>query len=300
MGSLCSISNSFFQEENYSTVNGPNKTSVENKQNNSLFNSFSKQGKRKYLTYFTPIDFCDEITKIFKIRIPFFDNTPLQAISNLSYLTGNGPFHEGLIFQSKSYNFYIAQSYPITFVKVKNFSQGIADIISFNNFNNTSHSYKIPEIYFPTLPVTVLEIYEIINQLPNQYHILNDNCQNFVNKIIDKLTEKYKITFTNDPTIIEENLIEIKNINSNRKKKKRNKEINSNSKNDKNDHMMQTYVDENSIYLCNIFEEKKNFKKLKNSRSDENIFGRLSKKMERTMSGNNKSNFYANFSHLNY
>ena len=300
MGSLCSISNSFFQEENNATIKGPNKTRIEVNQNHYLFNNLSKQGKRKYLTYFTPIDFCDEITKIFKIRIPFFDNTPLQAISNLSYLTGNGPFHEGLIFQSKSYNFYIAQSYPITFVKVKNFSQGIADIISFNNFNNTSHSYKIPEIYFPTLPVTILDIYEIINKLPNQYHILTDNCQNFVNKIIDKLTEKYKITFDNDPIIIEENLIDIKNINSIRKKKKRNKDKNSNNKNDKNEHMVQTYVDEDSIYLCNIFEEKKNLNKLKNSRSDENIFGRLSKKMARSVNGNNNSNFYTNFNHLNY
>ena len=34
--------------------------------------------------------------------------------------------------------------------------------------------------------------------------------------------------------------------------------------------MMQTYVDEDSIYLINIFEEK-NRKKLKNSRSDGNI-----------------------------
>ena len=100
--------------------------------------------------------------------------------------------------------------------------------------------------------------------------------------------------------IIEENLIDLKNINSNRKKKKKNKEINSNSKNDKNDHMMHTYVDEDSIYLCNIFEEKKNLNKLKNSKSDENIFGRLNKKMAMTMNDNNKSNFYTNFSHLNY
>ena len=33
---------------------------------------------------------------------------------------------------------------------------------------------------------------------------------------------------------------------------------------------MQSYVDENSIYLINIFEEK-NRRQLKNSRSDENI-----------------------------
>ena len=63
--------------------------------------------------------------------------------------------------------------------------------------------------------------------------------------------------------------------------------------------MVQTYVDEDSIYLCNIFEEKKNLNKLKNSRSDENIFGRLSKKMARSVNGNNNSNFYTNFNHLN-
>jgi len=59
---------------------------------------------------------------------------------------------------------------------------------------------------------------------------------------------------------------------------------------------MQTYVDEDSIYLCNIFEEKK-LNKLKNSRSDENMLGRLSKKLGRTVN-NNRSNFYNNFSHL--
>ena len=49
MGSLCSISNSFFQEENTSTIKGSNKTRIEVNQNHYLFNNLSKQGKRKYL-----------------------------------------------------------------------------------------------------------------------------------------------------------------------------------------------------------------------------------------------------------
>ena len=262
MGSLCSISENFFQEENYITVKDSN-NQIDINQNQYIFTSINKRGKRKYLTDFTPLEFCDEITKIFKIRIPFFDSTPLQTISNISYITGNGPYHEGIIFLSKSYNYYIAQSYPITFVKVKNFAQGISDIISFNNFNNT----------------TIIDIYEIISKLPNQYHILTENCQNFVNNIVEALKEKYHVIVENDPIKIEESLKDIKNINLKIKKRnKRNKEINKK-------HEMQTYVDEDSIYLYNIFDEK-NRRKLKNSRSDGslNIIGKLGKNLNRNRS----------------
>ena len=266
MGSLCSISDNFIQEENYVTLKDPTDAGININQNQYLFSSMSKRGKRKFLTNFTPLEFCDEISIIFRIRIPFFDSSPLQTISNISYITGNGPYHEGLIFLSKAYNFYLAQSYPITFVKVKNFTQGISDIISFNNFNNNSHSYKIPEIFYPTLPITIIDIYEIINKLPNQYNILTENCQNFVNNIIEALKEKYNIIIENSPRKIEESLNNFKSVNLKLKKRnKKNKELNS----------IQTYVDEDSIYLYNIFDEKQN--RLKSSRSDGNLFGRLSK-----------------------
>ena len=261
MGSLCSISDNFISEESNATVHGPNKLSNISNPPQILFPNITKRGKRKYLTDFTPLDFCDEISKIYKIRIPFFDSAALQTISNISYLTGNGPYHEGLIFQSKNKNFYIAQSYPITFVKVRNFSQGISDIISFNNFNNTSRSYKIPEIYLPTMPLTVIDIYEIINKLPNQYHIFTENCQNFVNNIVDNLKNRYKIEVENNPKKIEEILSEINLL------KKKNKKINEENNEKENEQMIQSYVDENSIYLINIFEEKR----LKNSKSQGNI-----------------------------
>lgn len=283
MGSLCSISDNFFQDESYTTIRGPTKTRINYNQNQYLFQGINKRGKRKYLTDFTPLEFCDEISKIFKIRIPFFDSTPLQTISKISYLTGNGPYHEGLIFLSKTYNFYIAQSYPITFVKVKNFTQGISDIISFNNFNNTSHSYKIPEICYPTLPITIIDVYEIINKLPNQYHILTENCQNFVNDVIEGLKEKFHIIIENDPIKIEESLNDIKNVNLKIKKRnKRNKESNNNNQG------MPTYVDEDSIYLRNIFEEKNN--KLRSSRSEGNLFGQLSRQYNRNLKVNFSNN----------
>jgi hypothetical protein len=279
MGSLCSISDNYFQDENNMTLGGLTKTRINFNQNQSIFSSINKKGKRKYLTDFTPLEFCDEISKIFKIRIPFFDSSPLQTISNISYITGNGPYHEGLIFLSKTYNFYMAQSYPITFVKVQNFTQGLSDIISFNNFNNNSHSYKIPEIYYPTLPITIIDIYEIINKLPNQYHLLTENCQNFVNNIIEALKKKYNIIIENNPRKIEKSLKDFKYVNLNIKNRnKNNKKLNS----------IQTYVDEDRIYLFNIFEEKRN--KLKSSRSDGNIFGKLSK--------NYKENYKMNFNKI--
>ena len=47
--------------------------------------------------------------------------------------------------------------------------------------------------------------------------------------------------------------------------------------------LLQTYVDEDSIYLCNIFEEKNN-KKMKSSRSDGNILGRYTKNLNNNLS----------------
>ncbi len=294
MGSLCSISDTFISDENCSTVRGPSKISNESNYPQILFPNMTKRGKRKYLTYFTPLEFCDEILKIYKIRIPFFDSAALQAISNISYLTGNGPYHEGLIFQSKNKNFYIAQSYPITFVKVRNFSQGISDIISFNNFNNTSRSYKIPEIYLPTIPITVIDIYEIINKLPNQYHIFTENCQNFVNNIIDNLKNRYNIIVENNPKKIEEFLNEI-NLKKNKNIKIKNSDKEKENEKE-NEHIFPNYVDESSIYLINIFEEKK----LKNSRSDGNIniFGKYKNKNFKGIKNKN-NNFTINNSYSN-
>ena len=60
------------------------------------------------------------------------------------------------------------------------------------------------------------------------------------------------------------------------------------NKNNKKFNSTQTYVDEDRIYLFNIFEEKRN--KLKGSRSDGNIFGKLSK--------NYKENYKMNFNQI--
>ena len=67
-----------------------------------------------------------------------------------------------------------------------------------------------------------------------------------------------------------------------KKRNKRNKESNNNNQG------MPTYVDEDSIYLRNIFEEKNN--KLRSSRSEGNLFGQLSRQYNRNLKVNFSNN----------
>ena len=135
-----------------------------------------------------------------RIRIPFFNNDILKTISAFTFLSGNGPYHEGLMFFTTNKNFYIAQSYPITFIKVYDFYAGISEIISFNNLNSGSKKYNIPEIYMPQQRITLFNVLNIINNIPNSYNLLNDNCQDFCNNILESLQNKYRIDIDDSPS----------------------------------------------------------------------------------------------------
>ena len=132
----------------------------------------------------------DILQDVLRLRVPFFDNTPLQLLSNVTYLTGNGPFHEGLIFESKKGVYYIAQTYPVTFVSVRSLHQAVKEIISFCQFNQDSHEYKVTNSYSPTKTVTISDIVAIIKTMPNEYNILGENCQKFSEKIVQQLELK--------------------------------------------------------------------------------------------------------------
>ena len=177
----------------------PNKTISNNTRTNSL--KVINYGKKKIFHKFTREELEDKINDILRIRIPFFDNSFLKTISALAFLSGNGPYHEGLLFFTANKNFYIAQSYPISFVKVFDYYQGISDIISFNRLNNNSKEYNIPEIYFPKDNVTILDIVNIIEKLPNKYNLFNNNCQNFCDNILKSLIKNYKIEMDDKPNI---------------------------------------------------------------------------------------------------
>ena len=165
-------------------------------------NSFKlvDNGKQKRIHKFTREELEDEINDILRIRIPFFENNILKTISAFTFLSGNGPYHEGLLFFTTNKNFYIAQSYPITFIKVYDFYAGISEIISFNNLNSSSKKYNIPEIYMPQQRITLFNVLNIINSMPNKYDLLNENCQNFCNTILETLQNKYRIELDDNPS----------------------------------------------------------------------------------------------------
>lgn len=165
-------------------------------------NSFIlKDGDKKKRIYkFSREELEDEINDILVIRIPFFENNILKTLSSFTFLSGNGPYHEGLMFFTTNKNFYIAQSYPITFIKVYDFYAGISEIISFNNLNSNSKKYSIPEIYMPQQKITLFNVLNIINNLPNKYDLLIENCQNFCNNILETLKNKYRIDLDDNPS----------------------------------------------------------------------------------------------------
>ena len=183
-----------YENNNYKGSFGNfNKINIKNKTKRPNSFKYSNHDQKKRIHNFSRDELEDQVNDILRIRIPFFENGLLKTLSAFTFLSGNGPYHEGLIFFTTRKNFYIAQSYPITFIKVLDFNEGISEIISFNNFNRTSKKYVISEIYSPQEPIHLSHILKIINDLPNKYNLLNDNCQNFCNNILEALNKNFKI-----------------------------------------------------------------------------------------------------------
>ena len=164
--------------------------------------SLKSSNRPKCIDILSPFELCDEITEIFRIRIPFFNYKPLQSLSAISFLTGNGPYHEGLLIITQFKNIYITQIYPITFLKVKNLSDALLRIISFNTFNIESKKYQISDIYIPNQTVTVMDIYSLVNKYPNKYNTFSQNCQKYCDTIIYNLNKKFKIKRENKVELI--------------------------------------------------------------------------------------------------
>ena len=134
----------------------------------------------------------DRLKTVLRIRVPFFDNPTIQTLANVTYITGNDPFHEGLIFETNNGTYYIAQTYPVTFIMVNSLMDAVKEIVSFCQFNPTSHQYEIYNSYSPTKIITVSDIKDIVKTMPNEYNILNENCQKFCQKIIASLNLQIK------------------------------------------------------------------------------------------------------------
>ncbi len=154
------------------------------------FQNFNTSGLEVKIEELTEEEGKDILKDVLRIRVPFFDNSTLQILSNITYLTGNGPFHEGLIFESKKGLYYIAQTYPVTFISVDSLDQAVKEILSFCQFNQHSHEFKVTDSYSPTKLITISDIVAIIRTMPNEYNILGENCQKFCQKIVKGLELK--------------------------------------------------------------------------------------------------------------
>lgn len=165
------------------------KHSLSSRSSSADFNiqNFNKIGLEVKIENLSESDGKDILKMVMRLRVPFFDNSTLQTLSNITYLTGNGPFHEGLIFESRKGLYYIAQTYPVTFMSVNSLNQAVREIVSFCQFNQKSHEFKVTNSYCPTNLVTIEEIASIIRSMPNEYNILGENCQKFCQKIITNL-----------------------------------------------------------------------------------------------------------------
>ena len=155
--------------------------------NSSGLQNLSESGLQVNIDELSLEDSHDILKNVMRLRVPFFDNPAIQTLANITYLTGNGPYHVGLIFETRNGVYYIAQTYPVTFIMVNSLNDAVKEILSFCQFNPLSHEYRITNSYYPTSLVTVSEVAEVIKTMPNEYHILDENCQKFCQKIIKLL-----------------------------------------------------------------------------------------------------------------
>ena len=154
------------------------------------FQNFNTSGLEVKIEELTEEESKDTLQAVLRLRVPFFDNNFFQALSNITYITGNGPFHEGLIFLTSKGLYYIAQTYPVTFISVENLDKAVKEILSFCQFNQHSHEFKVTNEYYPTKNVTVSDIVAMVRTMPNEYNILGENCQKFCQKLVNGLELK--------------------------------------------------------------------------------------------------------------
>ena len=126
----------------------------------------------------------DLISEIHKIRIPLFKLKALQLISNAAYILGNAPYHEGLLIKTKNNKFYVTQVYPISFIQVGTYNDGLCEIARFCTTNPSTAKTEIDSVYEPAGNLQIIEIQKFIKTIPNKYNIFKENCQKFCKEIL--------------------------------------------------------------------------------------------------------------------
>lgn len=152
---------------------------------NSFLRTLSRQGEALNIDCLTENQLKDTISSIERIRIPFFDNIHLQTISNVVYVTGNSPFHEGLIIITNKNRIYVTQTYPITFQLAFSYDDAINKISSFCSMNRNTKNNEIRDVWIPKIDIYIKDVIYLINILPNKYDIIKENCQNYCKTILN-------------------------------------------------------------------------------------------------------------------
>jgi len=234
---------------------------------------FSVEGKALNLYNFESEEEEKDIVKgIERVQVPLFENKYAQKISNIVYITGNTPYHEGLIILMKSGKFYISQVYPITLEQVGTYQDALMEISYFCSTNQYSVQNEIKEYYEPTEEFTIGDVRKFLESMPNKYSIIKENCQYFCREVIKNFP-----------------LIEIvkDNIKKNSNKKVNIKEINMDSINKKksNDSKIFEELNKKSSKKIKIPEVK-----LNNKNNDDNEYFVMSG----TIGGQSNNNINAN------
>ena len=147
----------------------------------------TRKGEKLNIYEFESFEEAQDIVELIElIQIPLFSSKPMKILSKAIYLTGNSPYHEGLIFKTRQKNYYVAQVYPINFVKTKNYSDAINLIISYCITNSDSEKFKTKNQYVTKEPMSIMKYKDYIECYPNKYTMLKKNCQYFCKDILKK------------------------------------------------------------------------------------------------------------------
>ena len=158
----------------------------------SFIETFKRSGQKYNISNLTESELNDKVKEIRRIKIPFSEDKNLQKILHVVYVTGNSPFHEGLIIITNNNCFYSTQTYPIAFEKCLSYEQGIDNIASFCASNRYSKKREIRDIWIPQNDIIIKDIINIVKNLPNRYDLIKENCQFFCDSILKKLPLKKK------------------------------------------------------------------------------------------------------------
>ena len=149
-------------------------------------NSTHQSGKSKDISI-EYNDLNDSIKSIWRIGIPATNERSGSETLNFlgKVFTGSKFTHDGLLIMTKSYKYFVCQTYPIQFKKCSSYDDAIEKIKSRWSINkNGIHNQYGQEIYDN---ITISKIKNIVENLPNYYDLFTYNCQDFCTTILRRL-----------------------------------------------------------------------------------------------------------------